>query len=136
MCVIRIPVFWKKLQRSAAWSSTSLIALGWEGFQHDIFSRLGGFLRRLGGIFLCFGGVLKVFGMAWRRLEALCCFANDLKASWRRLRGVLETPWRRPGGILEAFWRRLGASWKPFSWSSARYRVIVDFLSIFSNLED
>ena len=42
--------------------------------------------------FLCFGGVLKIFGVAWRRLEALCCFAKDLKASWRRLRGVLEAP--------------------------------------------
>ena len=62
------------------------------GFQHDIFSRLGDFLRQLGGVFLYFGRVLNVFGMAWRRLEALCCFANDLKASWRRLRGVLETP--------------------------------------------
>ena len=78
-------------------------------------------------MFLCFGDVLKIFGVAWRRLEALCCLVNDLKASWRQLRGVLETPCRRPGGSLEEFWRRLGASWTFFSWSSVRYRVIVDF---------
>ena len=100
------------------------------------FSRLGGFLRWVEGIFFCFGGVLKVFGVARRMLDGLWCFASDLKASWRRLRCVLVTAWRRPGGVLEAFWGRLGASWKLFSWSSARYRVIVDFLSICSNLKD
>ena len=58
-------------------------------------------------MFLCFGDVLKIFGVAWRRLEALCCLVNDLKASWRQLRGVLETPCRRPGGIFEEFWKLL-----------------------------
>ena len=65
-------------------------------------------MRQLGGIFLCFGMVSKIFGVAWRRLEALCCLVNDLKASWRRLRGVLDRPCRRPGGILEDF---LEAAW-------------------------
>ena len=117
ICVISklISVFWKKWQRSAAQSSTSVIALGSERFQYDILSRIGGFLRRLGGIFLCSDDVLKIFGAAWRRLEALCCLVNDLKASWRLLRGVLETLCRRPRirGILEEFWRRLEASGAP-----------------------
>ena len=59
-------------------------------------------------------GVLKIFGVSWRRLEALCCFANDLRASGRRLGGVLETSCRHLGRVLEEFWGRRGAAGKVF----------------------
>ena len=72
--------------------------------------------------FLCFAGVLKIFGVSWRRLEALCCFANDLRASGRRLGGVLETSCRHLGRVLEEFWGRRGAAGKLFFRVQSRYR--------------
>ena len=63
--------------------------------------------------------------MAWRRLEASSCFANDFKASWRRLKGVLECfggGSGLPGRVFLALGHDIG--------------FIVDFLSIFSSLED
>ena len=108
-------------------SSTSQIALGSEGFQHDIFSRLGGFLRQLGGVFLCFGGVLNVFCVAWRRLEALCCFANDLQASGRRLGDVLKASWRHLGGVLEAAWGFLETFFLVFGAISRHCRFLIEF---------
>ena len=72
--------------------------------------------------FWCFGSVLKIFGVSWRRLEALCCFANDLRASGRRLGGVLETSCRHLGRVLEEFWGRRGAAGKVFFRDQSRYR--------------
>ena len=50
------------------------------------------------------------------------------EASWRRFEGILEASSRRFGGGL-------GLPGRLLSWSSARDRVIVDFLLIFSNLK-
>ena len=78
---------------------------------------------------MCFGGVLKIFGVAWRRLEPSCGFASDLKASWRRLEGILEASWRCFGGGLG----RLGSALLGLGRDIG---FIVDFLPIFSSLND
>ena len=83
---------------------------------------LEGFWRRLRAMLFVFGGVLKIFGVSWRRLEALCCFANDLRASGRRLGDVLETSCRHLGRVLEEFWGRRGAAGKAFFRDQSRYR--------------
>ena len=91
---------------------------------------------RLGGVFLCFGRVLKVCAWLGGGLKpgvasqmTLRHFGGGSAASWRRLEGILETSCRGFGAGLGhpgSFFLGLGRD----IW------FIVDFLSIFSSLND
>ena len=81
-----------------------------------LWRRLGPSWRPLGGCLETFLVLLEAswegFGAPWRRLGASCRLANNFKASWRRLggivcrfEGVLEASWRRLGGVSDLPWR-------------------------------